>query len=67
MGAVKEEKINEEKDVIMSLIEENRNLKTEIRELRDRLRWIESLSKGMIENDLLRKIRGKSDESKSRK
>jgi len=57
MGAVKEEKIYEEKNVIMSLIEENRNLKTEIRELRDRLRWIESLTRGMIENDLLKKIK----------
>ena len=57
MGAVKEEKINEGKNVIMSLIEENRNLKTEIRELRDRLRWIESLTRGMIENDLLKKIK----------
>ena len=43
--------------LIVRLTEENRSLKKEVKELRDRLRWIGSLSRGMIEDDLIRKLR----------
>jgi len=42
--------------LVVKLTEENRSLKKEVRELQDRLRWIRSLTKGLIENDLLREI-----------
>jgi len=39
------------------LVKENQRLRSEVKELKDRLRWIESLARGAVEDDLARKIR----------
>jgi len=44
-------------DAIKRLVKENRKLRNEVKELKDRLRWIESLARGMVEDDLAKKIR----------
>ena len=45
-----------EKEIIENLIAKNEDLKKELLQLKNRLRWIASLSKGLIENDLAQKV-----------